>query len=465
MVFSSSVFLFQFLPLLLFLYYFAKDRYKNLVLLVASLAFYAWGEPKNIFLMLLSVFVNYWIGILLDKFRRLDKLLLTIAVIYNLGILYIFKYLNFSVDTLNRVTGAALTIPQIALPIGISFFTFQIMSYVIDVYRKQVEVQKNILDLALYISLFPQLIAGPIVRYVDVKNQIAQRGTSWEKFHAGVIRFAIGFSKKVLIADQLSSLVDTVFAGKYPSLWGHWVGILAYTLQIYFDFSGYSDMAVGLGKMLGFEFKKNFFYPYVSTSITEFWRRWHISLGTWFREYVYIPLGGNRVSKRMHVRNIMVVWMLTGLWHGAAWNFVMWGLYYGILLLIEKYMLADVLERFPAVVRHIYCLVLVMIGWVFFFSPTLGSALNYLKLMIGIGGHGFIDKQSLYILITNGWMWIMLVLGSTPAVHDFYEGIIYSKGQVKVKAAANCVVYTMMFILCVAYLVTESYNPFLYFRF
>ena len=306
MVFSSSVFLFQFLPLLLFLYYFAKDRYRNLVLLVASLAFYAWGEPKNIFLMLLSVFVNYWIGILLDKFRRLDKLLLTIAVIYNLGILYIFKYLNFSVDTLNRVTGAALTIPKIALPIGISFFTFQIMSYVIDVYRKEVEVQKNILDLALYISLFPQLIAGPIVRYVDVKNQIAQRGTSWEKFHAGVIRFAIGFSKKVLIADQLSSLVDTVFAGKYPSLWGHWVGILAYTLQIYFDFSGYSDMAIGMGKMFGFDFLENFNYPYISRSIKEFWRRWHISLSTWFRDYLYIPLGGSRKGKARTYVNLLI---------------------------------------------------------------------------------------------------------------------------------------------------------------
>ena len=335
MVFSSSVFLFQFLPLLLFLYYFAKDRYRNLVLLVASLAFYAWGEPKNIFLMLLSVFVNYWIGILLDKFRKQGKLLLTIAVAYNLGILYIFKYLNFSVDTLNRVTGAALTIPQIALPIGISFFTFQIMSYVIDVYRKEVEVQKNILDLALYISLFPQLIAGPIVRYVDVKNQIAQRGTSWEKFHAGVIRFAIGFSKKVLIADQLSSLVDTVFAGKYPSLWGHWVGILAYTLQIYFDFSGYSDMAIGMGKMFGFDFLENFNYPYISRSIKEFWRRWHISLSTWFRDYLYIPLGGNRVGKIRHCFNLMLTFLVSGLWHGAGINYILWGGIHGFYQIIE----------------------------------------------------------------------------------------------------------------------------------
>ncbi len=493
MLFSSVVFLFTFLPIMLVLYYLVPEAYKriihkrgaketvgkhdsflrvykNIVVLTGSLIFYAWGEPVYIFLMVFSILFNYISG--LDIARNLEskekaRASLIFNVTVNLLILGFFKYEGFLLGSINAVLPIDIPFRELPLPIGISFYTFQILSYIIDVYRGEVEVQTNIIDFAVYVTMFPQLIAGPIVQYADIDRQLHVRKETAENFGEGVLFFIRGLSKKVLLANTIGMVFNKVSlmdAGQISVL-SAWLGCAAYTFQIYFDFSGYSDMAVGLGKMLGFEFKKNFFYPYVSTSITEFWRRWHISLGTWFREYVYIPLGGNRVSKRMHVRNIMVVWMLTGLWHGAAWNFVMWGLYYGILLLIEKYMLADVLERFPAVVRHIYCLVLVMIGWVFFFSPTLGSALNYLKLMIGIGGHGFIDKQSLYILITNGWMWIMLVLGSTPAVHDFYEGIIYSKGQVKVKAAANCVVYTMMFILCVAYLVTESYNPFLYFRF
>ncbi len=459
MIFSSAIFLFQFLPLLLFLYYFAKDRYRNLVLLVASLAFYAWGEPKNIFLMLLSVFVNYWIGILLDKFRKQGKLLLTIAVAYNLGILYIFKYLNFSVDTLNRVTGAALTIPKIALPIGISFFTFQIMSYVIDVYRKEVEVQKNILDLALYISLFPQLIAGPIVRYVDVKNQIAQRGTSWEKFHAGVIRFAIGFSKKVLIADQLSSLVDTVFAGKYPSLWGHWVGILAYTLQIYFDFSGYSDMAIGMGKMFGFDFLENFNYPYISRSIKEFWRRWHISLSTWFRDYLYIPLGGSRKGKARTYVNLLIVFFLTGLWHGASFNFIVWGLFYAVFLIAERLGFEKVLKKMPVALQHIYSLFVIMIGWVFFRADTLGAAVDFIKGMFVPYG-----KDIAYLNVTLNPQYVFFLV----------MGILFSIPHTKAMKRVNAskigralyeVFVLLTFVLAIIYMVGSGYSPFLYFRF
>ncbi len=459
MVFSSVIFLFQFLPILLFLYYFARDRYRNLVLLLASLIFYAWGEPKNIFLMLLSVFVNYWIGIFLNKFRRQDKLFLTIGVVYNLGILYVFKYLNFSVDTLNRVTGASIQVPAIALPIGISFFTFQIMSYVIDVYRKQVEVQKNILDLALYISLFPQLIAGPIVRYVDVKNQIGQRETSWEKFHMGVIRFAIGFSKKVLIADQLSPMVDTVFAGKYPSIWGHWVGILAYTLQIYFDFSGYSDMAIGMGKMFGFDFLENFNYPYISKSIKEFWRRWHISLSTWFRDYLYIPLGGSRKGKARTYMNLLIVFFLTGLWHGASFNFIVWGLFYAVFLIIERLGFEKILKRLPALIQHVYSLLVIMIGWVFFRADNLGAAVDFIKGMFVPYGK---DIAYLNMTLNSQYVFFLMmgILFSVP-----YTGLMERINASKVGRVLYELFVLLTFILAIIYMVGSGYSPFLYFRF
>lgn len=469
MLFSSVVFLFTFLPVILILYYLVPRAYKNLVLLIGSLIFYAWGEPVYIFLMVFSILFNYISG--LDIARNLKstkaKQSLVFNVTVNLLILGFFKYEGFLLGSINAVLPVDIPFRELPLPIGISFYTFQILSYIIDVYRGEVEVQKNLLDFAVYVTMFPQLIAGPIVQYADIDRQLHVRKETIENFGEGVLFFIRGLSKKVLLANTIGMVFDKVFymdAGKVSVL-SAWLGCAAYTFQIYFDFSGYSDMAIGLGKMFGFEFKKNFFYPYVSKSVTEFWRRWHISLGTWFRDYVYIPLGGNRVSKGKHIRNIMVVWMLTGLWHGAAWNFVMWGLYYGVLLLIEKYALAKVLEKLPSAVSHIYCLLLVMVGWVFFFSPTLGSAVDYLKLMVGIGGHGFIDKQGLYILMTNGWMWIMLVIGSTPVVHDFYERFIYSGGLSKMKTAVNSVVYAGMFILCIAYLVTESYNPFLYFRF
>lgn len=468
MLFSSVIFLFTFLPIVLILYYIVPRAFKNLVILIGSLIFYAWGEPVYIFLMIFSILLNYICG--LDIARNLDnKKNATRSLIFNvaanIAILGFFKYEGFLLGSLNAVLPFDIPYRELPLPIGISFYTFQTLSYIIDVYRGKAKVQKNLLDFAIYVTMFPQLIAGPIVQYIDIDRQLHVRKETLDKFGEGVLFFIRGLTKKVLLANTIGMVFNDVTAlgAGQTSVLSAWLGCAAYTFQIYFDFSGYSDMAVGLGKMFGFEFRRNFFYPYTSKSVTEFWRRWHISLGTWFREYVYIPLGGNRVSTGKHVRNILVVWMLTGLWHGAAWNFVVWGLYYGVLLLIEKYALSKVLDKIPAVFSHIYCLICVMVGWVFFFSPTLGSAIDYLKLMIGIGGNGLADRQGLYILVTNGLMWIILILSSTPVVHRIYDKVIY--GRKRIKIAANCIVYLILFLLCIAYLVTESYNPFLYFRF
>lgn len=468
MVFSSIVFLFTFLPIILIVYFLVPGKLKNFVLLSGSLVFYAWGEPVYIFLMIFSIIFNYICG--LDIARNLGNPLkakssLVFNVVVNFLILGFFKYEGFLLDSINAILPFDIPYRELSLPIGISFYTFQILSYIIDVYRGQVEVQKNILNFAVYVTMFPQLIAGPIVQYSDIERQLREREESWDKFGEGAMFFIRGLSKKVLLANAIGLVFDEVIGLKtgQVSMASAWLGCAAYTFQIYFDFSGYSDMAIGLGKMFGFEFKMNFFYPYTSKSITEFWRRWHISLGTWFREYVYIPLGGNRVTKWKHIRNIMVVWMLTGLWHGAAWNFVAWGLYYGILLLIEKYLLAPLLEKLPAVIRHIYSMVLVMIGWVFFFSESLGGAITYLKLMIGSGGNGLIDREAFYLLKTNMVLWAIVILASTAIVHKKYTGFIYN--EKKTRTAVNCIAYAVLFLLCVAYLVTESYNPFLYFRF
>ena len=468
MLFSSIVFLFTFLPIILILYYIVPRRFKNVVLLLASLVFYAWGEPVYIFLMIFSILFNYISG--LDIARKLKnrpaaKRSLVFTVVVNLALLGFFKYEGFLLGSLNAVLPVDIPYRELALPIGISFYTFQILSYIIDVYRGNVKVQRNLMDFALYVTMFPQLIAGPIVKYSDIARQLRARQESWNKFGEGVMFFVRGLAKKVLLANTIGMVYTEVAAlpeGQLSVL-SAWLGCAAYTFQIYFDFSGYSDMAIGLGKMLGFEFLKNFDYPYIATSITEFWRRWHISLGTWFREYVYIPLGGNRVTVLKHLRNLLVVWFLTGLWHGAAWNFVAWGLYYGILLIIEKYFLGKMLNKLPGVIKHIYSIVLVMIGWVFFFSPSLGSAFGYLKVMFGAGAHGGIDRESLYLLVTNLFLWIVLIVGSTPVVHRSYEKFFCRKGREHV--IADCVVYGVMFLLCIAYLVTETYNPFLYFRF
>ena len=468
MLFSSIVFLFTFLPAVMILYYLLPVRFRNVILLLASLVFYAWGEPVYLFLMLLSILFNYFSGLdiarnLQDK--RAAKRSLVFNLIINLAVLGFFKYEGFVLDTLNGILPVHISYHALPLPIGISFYTFQILSYIIDVYRGNVKVQTNLPNFALYVTMFPQLIAGPIVQYADVDEQLASREVSRTKFGEGSMYFIRGLAKKVLLANT-SGMIFTEVSGLAKgniAVMTAWLGAFAYIFQIYFDFSGYSDMAIGLGKMFGFEFNMNFNYPYVSKSITEFWRRWHISLSSWFRDYVYIPLGGNRVSKIKHIRNLLIVWFLTGLWHGAAWNFVAWGLYYGVILIIEKYLLSPVLDRLPDVVRHIYSIVLVVIGWVLFFSSSFGQAADYIRVMFGAGAHGFADRESMYLLTSNLILWLILIFGSTPLVHFRYEHMLRTKKWNT--TIINSVVYAALFIVCIAYLVTETYNPFLYFRF
>lgn len=468
MLFSSIVFLFTFLPAVMILYYLLPVRFRNVILLLASLVFYAWGEPVYLFLMLLSILFNYFSGLdiarnLQDK--RAAKRSRVFNLIINLAVLGFFKYEGFVLDTLNGILPVHISYHALPLPIGISFYTFQILSYIIDVYRGNVKVQTNLPNFALYVTMFPQLIAGPIVQYADVDEQLASREVSRTKFGEGSMYFIRGLAKKVLLANT-SGMIFTEVSGLAKgniSVVTAWLGAFAYMFQIYFDFSGYSDMAIGLGKMFGFEFNMNFNYPYVSKSITEFWRRWHISLSSWFRDYVYIPLGGNRVSKIKHIRNLLIVWFLTGLWHGAAWNFVAWGLYYGVILIIEKYLLSPVLDRLPDIVRHIYSIVLVVIGWVLFFSSSFGQAADYIRVMFGAGAHGFADRESMYLLTSNLILWLILIFGSTPLVHFRYEHMLRTKKWNT--TIINSVVYAALFIVCIAYLVTETYNPFLYFRF
>ena len=468
MLFSSIVFLFTFLPAVMILYYLLPVRFRNVILLLASLVFYAWGEPVYLFLMLLSILFNYFSGLdiarnLQDK--RAAKRSLVFNLIINLAVLGFFKYEGFVLDTLNGILPVHISYHALPLPIGISFYTFQILSYIIDVYRGNVKVQTNLPNFALYVTMFPQLIAGPIVQYADVDEQLASREVSRTKFGEGSMYFIRGLAKKVLLANT-SGMIFTEVSGLAKgniAVMTAWLGAFAYMFQIYFDFSGYSDMAIGLGKMFGFEFNMNFNYPYVSKSITEFWRRWHISLSSWFRDYVYIPLGGNRVSKIKHIRNLLIVWFLTGLWHGAAWNFVAWGLYYGVILIIEKYLLSPVLDRLPDVVRHIYSIVLVVIGWVLFFSSSFGQAADYIRVMFGAGAHGFADRESMYLLTSNLILWLILIFGSTPLVHFRYEHMLRTKKWNT--TIINSVVYAALFIVSIAYLVTETYNPFLYFRF
>ena len=468
MLFSSIVFLFTFLPVVLILYYLLPVRFRNVILLLASLVFYAWGEPVYLFLMLLSILFNYFSGLdiarnLPDK--RAAKRSLVFNLIINLAVLGFFKYEGFVLDTLNGILPVHISYHALPLPIGISFYTFQILSYIIDVYRGNVKVQTNLPNFALYVTMFPQLIAGPIVQYADVDEQLASREVSRTKFGEGSMYFIRGLAKKVLLANT-SGMIFTEVSGLAKgniAVMTAWLGAFAYMFQIYFDFSGYSDMAIGLGKMFGFEFNMNFNYPYVSKSITEFWRRWHISLSSWFRDYVYIPLGGNRVSKIKHIRNLLIVWFLTGLWHGAAWNFVAWGLYYGVILIIEKYVLSPVLDRLPDVVCHIYSIILVVIGWVLFFSSSFRQAADYIRVMFGAGAYGFADRESMYLLTSNLILWLILIFGSTPLVHFRYEHMLRTKKWNT--TIINSVVYAVLFIVCVAYLVTETYNPFLYFRF
>ena len=483
MVFSSFVFLLAFLLLVLLIYYVCPGKVRNLVLLVASLLFYAWGEPVYVLIMLFSTVFDYTNGRLIEYFQNKNrpgkaKVVLVIDLVGNLGILGFFKYADFVIGNINSITGAGLTLLHIALPIGISFYTFQTMSYTIDVYRKVVPAQHNIVAFATYVTLFPQLIAGPIVQYKTVAAELSDRKVTLTDFSEGAFRFTIGLAKKVLLANQIGSLWDTISQLHQMSAATAWLGAIAYSFQIYFDFSGYSDMAIGLGKMFGFHFLENFNFPYMSKTITEFWRRWHISLSSWFREYVYIPLGGNRKGMGRQLFNIMVVWMLTGLWHGANWNFVLWGVYYGILLMIEKLFLLKWLKKAPAWIGHIYSMLLVVIGWTIFAQTDMSQLGRYLKTMFGIGAHGGADADFFYFLSTNAVLLILLVVCSID--HRFWLRKVCKKSVASENAEndniyqwceqsrgvtyAKPVIMIVLLVVSFAFLVGDSYNPFLYFR-
>lgn len=474
MLFSSTVFIYLFLPCTLIGYYliFRKSRQlQNIFLLFVSLFFYAWGEPKFVLVMLLSIICNWFFGILVDKAKKKEKksmirLVLALTVIFNLSILFVFKYLNFTANTICSIFGITSSIPKIALPIGISFFTFQAMSYVLDVYREKGAVQKNILNVGLYISFFPQLIAGPIVRYETVAEEIKNRKETLDDFFDGFARFIVGLGKKVLLSNTFALLADQAFDGcangDNLSVAFSWLGAIAYTLQIFFDFSGYSDMAIGLGKMFGFHFLENFNYPYISLSVSEFWRRWHISLGSWFRDYVYIPLGGNRVSKSRNIFNLFVVWGLTGVWHGANWTFIVWGLMYFVLLTFEKLTGLEKRKSKPFMVfRWFYTMFFVIMGWVVFRSNSLTDAFVYMKSMFGLNGNVFSDGMFVGSLEQNAIMLIIGVIACTP---------LFVKVKAKIKEnvvldIAHCGALIAMFVLSICSIVSSSYNPFIYFNF
>ena len=455
MIFSSLLFLAYFLPLVLGIYYAIHPKLKNAVLLTASLIFYAWGEPLYIGLMVFSVIFNYLFGLVVKN----RKSILALSVIVNLSGLFFFKYTDFFLNTANNIFGTDIPMLNLALPVGISFYTFQAMSYVIDVYRGDVEPQKNIISFGTYIALFPQLIAGPIVRYRTIDEQLNERSVTAEKVAKGIAVFVIGLGKKVLIANNIGKLWDSMYAASDISVVSSWLGIIAFALQIYFDFSGYSDMAIGLGRMFGFEFEKNFNYPYISTSITDFWRRWHISLGTWFKEYVYIPMGGNRVSAPRKMFNIFTVWILTGFWHGAGFNFILLGLYYAVILILEKNVYGKLLEKLPKAFKLIYSWLLVLIGWVFFASETLSDAVRYLGSMIGIGGNGFFDGVSLYAFTSYFVVLVVGIMGMLPLCKNKLKPLWDKKPFVILG------LLIIIYFLSVAYLADASYNPFLYFRF
>lgn len=461
MVFSSLLFLFIFLPAVLLLYFSSPWRIKNLVLFVTSLIFYAWGEPIYIAIMLLSTITDYCFGLLLSRPNMSAgkrKGIVVFSILINLALLGFFKYADFLIHNINALLGTSIPPTDLPLPIGISFYTFQSMSYIIDVYRGTAKAQCNWIDFGTFVALFPQLVAGPIVQYSTIAEQLRHRTVTMEMFAEGVQRFIIGLAKKVLLANNIGLLWEGISSSSPDSLTAvtAWIGIIAFAFQIYFDFSGYSDMAIGLGLMFGFRFNENFNKPYSARSITDFWRRWHISLSTWFRDYVYIPLGGNRHGFWKQLRNILIVWLLTGVWHGASWNFLLWGLYFGVVLIFEKWIGLRLLQRVPAWVRHMYALVLILIGWVFFAFEELPEMGAYFTAMAGANGQPLWDNNSLYLLYTNAILLILLVVASLPAK----KREAGSGG-----GGVRLVWHGILFFLSVAYLVDATFNPFLYFRF
>jgi len=461
MLFSSIPFLYCFLPAVVLVYFLVPQKFKNTVLLAFSLLFYGWGEPKYVFLMIATIAVFYFCGLAIDKAKTKNwrKTWVTVSAAVGIGLLAVFKYADFFIANFSAATGLSIPLLRLALPVGISFYTFQSLSYTIDVYRGNVPVQKNPISFGAYVTLFPQLIAGPIVRYADVAKELDSRAHSWEDAMAGIRRFLLGLGKKVILADNFALLVSLFRDSGEKSLLFYWMYAIAFTLNIYFDFSGYSDMAIGLGRIFGFHFIENFNYPYLSKSVTEFWRRWHMSLGSWFRDYVYIPMGGNRVPKWRWIVNIFTVWMLTGFWHGAAWNFILWGLLFGCLLLLEK--LVPAIGKLPGVVKHLYVLLIVVLSFVLFNAETLSQAATDFASLFGFGKLPAVTTETLYYLRSYGLLFLVGFVGATPAPKQ----MALKAEKTKAGAVLEVLLLAALLLVCTAYLVDGSFSPFLYFRF
>ena len=465
MLFTSISFLYYFLPALIIIYFITPKKYKNIILLIASLLFYFYGEPKYVFLMIAEIIIAYIGALLIDKYKNQSKNILITTLFIHVFLLIIFKYTDFIIQTINDISNANIKLLNIALPIGISFYTFQIISYIIDVYNGKVNVQKNIIKLATYVSLFPQLVAGPIVRYQTVEKELDDRVHSFNNFAYGIRRFTIGLAKKVLIANALGELCSKTFLADEKTVVFFWIFGISYMLQLYFDFSAYSDMAIGLGRIFGFHFPENFNYPYISKSITEFWRRWHISLSTWFKDYVYIPLGGNREGKYKQIRNILIVWLLTGIWHGANWTFLIWGLLFGIILIIEKIWLNKFMEKLPSFIRRIYVLFIVMILFIIFNSDNMSVALTNIKGLFGMNGEAFVNDYTLHYLNSYLPVLIIALLGSTPFIKILIDKLRKNKYVNNIINILEPILIVVILVVVTSYLIDNSYNPFLYFRF
>lgn len=467
MLFSNITFLIIFLPLTLAVYYLIPQKWRNAVMLAASLVFYAWGETVYVVLLLLSVFMNYFCGCDIYEKRGdavRSRRSLIAAIVMNLLLLGFFKYYEVIAEAVNSIFQVQLSYRELRFPAGLSFFTFQAISYLTDIYRKQITPQKNVVKFSLYMCMFPRLLSGPIVRYEDIEKQLDTRTLSAEKFGRGAMFFICGFAKKILLADTVGAVYDQVAgmqAGSFSALTA-WVGCICYAFQIYFDLSGYLDMALGLGKMFGFEYRKNFRYPYAARNICDFWKRWYLSLTSWFRDYVYLPLGGGRVNDLEDMRNILIVGLVVGLWHGAQWNYVIWGLYFAFLMIMEKYVWGSSVRRLPRMVQHIYTMVLVLIGWVFFFSPDLGSALDYLGAMFGVGAKGIFDRQGFFLLWTHWLVLLLCILASSAKGWRILQGLTVRYKNIKVRRAAACIVYTGMFLLSIVFLAAGGSSTFIY---
>ena len=467
MAFHDLSFLFILFPLVLLAHKVMPALGKNAVLLVFSLLFYAWGEPRYVILMVLSILFNYFTGLAISAYKTAEKpgqakFALISAVVMNLALLGFFKYAGFLIENVNALLGTKLSVPQMSMPIGISFFTFSILSYLFDVYRDKAPVAENILNFSLFVTFFPKLVSGPIVQYAKMEEQIRQRTIKPNMFGQGCRLFLVGLAKKMLLSNTIGTTFYALTAMDQVSVVSAWLGSVSYALMLYYDFSGYSDMAIGIARMFGFEFDKNFDYPYISSSITEFWRRWHISLGAWFRDYVYIPLGGSREGQGKTIRNLCIVWLLTGIWHGANWTFIVWGVYYGVLLILEKFVLKSVLDKIPTAIRRVFTMILVLIGWVFFFSADLGSAISWLGQMFGIGAAGFMDTAAKYYLASSWLMLLMGILGATPICANVGSNV-YRGG--KLPMAVSVVWFAGLFALSIAGMMTSTYSTFLYFQF